>query len=94
MEKPEPPQSRLHDKLAHLTVLQRRNVLAMLKKAIPANNGEAQRQTKYQPRSEVLDVSPDPSSPGFVGSYDPDAAGPGPAGATDGTAERPATPGA
>ncbi len=41
MDKPKPPQSRLHDKLAHLTVQERRNVLAMLKKAIPANNVEA-----------------------------------------------------
>ncbi len=38
MDKPTPPNSELHKKLAHLTTQQRANVLAMLKKAAPAHN--------------------------------------------------------
>lgn len=45
MDKPIPPDTELHRKLAHLSVEQRRNVLALLREMLPKHNDEA---LKYQ----------------------------------------------
>jgi len=38
MDKPTPPKTALHDKLAHLTTEQRANVLEMVRKLAPKHN--------------------------------------------------------
>jgi hypothetical protein len=41
MEKPNPPDTELHWELAHPTVQERRNVLAILSKVLPKHNAKA-----------------------------------------------------
>jgi hypothetical protein len=67
----EPPISRLHEKLKHLTPQQRAQALSILRKLIPIVNAEATAKAQYRHQPELLDAPPDPSAPGFLGTYDP-----------------------